>query len=203
MTDRASLRQLIEALPESQLEAAEYVLTHLQERPETEATETLRKLAVKPTPYDEDFYQWTRTQAAALRDNELKELAKALKPLAALDLANLAEEIESLGKRDRRAVESYLEVVMMHLLKWVYQPQERARRGLSWRRSIDNARGRLEKLARDNPSLRELPPALVEHAYHRARRGAARDTGLPLTTFAAICPWNLEQLQDEDFLPEE
>jgi Domain of unknown function DUF29 len=142
--------------------------------------------------YEHDFYLWTQAQAAALR----------AKDLAQLDLDHLAEEIESLGKRDRRGMESYLEGVMLHVLKWVYQPQERPRRGRSWRRSIDNARGGMERLVRDSPHLRELPPPLVAQAYRRARRGAARDTGLPLATFPEVCPWTLEQLQDEEFLPE-
>jgi hypothetical protein len=72
------------------------------------------------------FYVWTQAQAQALRAKQWK----------ALDLEHLAEEIESLGKRDRRAVESSLEVVMTHVLKWIHQPQERPRRGRSWRRSI-------------------------------------------------------------------
>src|SRR5918999_5295845 len=95
--------------------------------------------------YDTDFYAWTQTQAAALR----------AKDVAALDLEHLAEEIESLGKRDRRAVESYLEVILLHLLKWAYQS---ARRGRSWEKSLLQARHRLAKLLRDNPSLANQGP---------------------------------------------
>lgn len=143
------------------------------------------------TNYDTDFYLWSQAQAEALRAKDWQ----------AMDLENLAEEIESLGKRDRRGVESYLEAVAKRLLKWVYQPQERARRGRGWRLSIRNARRRMAKIVRDSPSLRELPPPLVADVYRHACADAADETGLPLATFPEACPWSLEQLQDEDFWP--
>jgi uncharacterized protein DUF29 len=139
--------------------------------------------------YEDDFYVWTQTQAAALR----------AKDWAALDLEHLAEEIESLGKRDRRAVESFLEVVALHLLKWVYQPGCRTP---SWRASVRNARNRLEKILRDSEALGQHAQAELAAIYRRARRAAAEETGLPLATFPETCPWTLAQLQDEDFWPE-
>jgi Domain of unknown function DUF29 len=139
--------------------------------------------------YEDDFYVWTQTQAAALR----------AKDWAALDLEHLAEEIESLGKRDRRAVESFLEVVALHLLKWVYQPVCRTP---SWRASVRNARNRLEKILRDSEALGQHAQAELAAIYRRARRAAAEETGLPLATFPETCPWTLAQLQDEDFWPE-
>ena len=143
------------------------------------------------TAYDTDFYIWTRAQADALRAKDWK----------ALDLEHLAEEIESLGKRDRRAVESYLEVIVTHLLKWASQPQERPRRGLSWQNSLAHARTRLARLLRDSPSLRHSLETLLADVYPDARRTAARQTGLPLVIFPEACPWSLDQLQDRDFLP--
>src|SRR5919204_4576060 len=113
--------------------------------------------------YADDFYAWTQAQAAALR----------AKDLAALDLENLAEEIESLGKRDRRAVESLLEVVTMHLLKWVYQP---VRRTPSWRTSVRHARNRLEKILRDSETLGRYAQEELAAMYRRARRAAAEET---------------------------
>jgi hypothetical protein len=139
--------------------------------------------------YDTDFYAWTQTQAAALRQ----------KDVTALDLDNLAEEIESLGKRDRRTVQGYLKVLLAHLLKWAYQPQ---RRGSSWQRSIHNARDAMELVLNDSPSLRAQLPEALAWAYPRARRQAHEQTGLPLATFPASCPWSPGQLQDEDFFPE-
>jgi uncharacterized protein DUF29 len=139
--------------------------------------------------YDTDFYAWTQAQAAALR----------AKDLSALDLEHLAEEIESLGKRDRRAVESYLEVITRHLLKWAYQP---VRRSPSWRASARNARTRLEKILRDSDTLRQHAAGEWDAIYRRARRAAAEETGLPLSTFPEVCPWPIEQVLDEDFWPE-
>jgi hypothetical protein len=139
--------------------------------------------------YDTDFYQWTQMQTAALRARDV----------AALDLAHLAEEIESLGKRDRRAVESYLEVILLHLLKWAYQSD---RRGRSWEKSLLQARHRLAKLLRENPSLANQVPEFLDEGYPHARRLAAVETSLPLTTFPETCPWAGEQVLDEDFWPE-
>lgn len=139
--------------------------------------------------YDVDFYAWTQAQAEALRS----------KDWPALDLNNLAEEIESLGKRDRRAVESYLEVRLRHGLKWVYQPKRRSR---SWRRTLALTQQRLARVLRDNPGLRTHLPVLMASAYADARKLAATETGLPLTTFPESCPWSPAQVLDEDFWPE-
>ena len=146
-----------------------------------------------PVPlYDTDFYQWTQTQAAALRQ----------KDFAALDLANLAEEIDSLGKSDRRAITHQLERLLMHLLKWVYQPQERTHRGRSWRSSIYQARSAIADLIEESQSLQDYPAQRLTLAYERARQQVATQTGLPLTTFPDVCPWSPEQLQDPTFIPD-
>ena len=142
-----------------------------------------------PDLYDIDFYAWTQTQAAALAAGHMGEL----------DLANLAEEIESLGKRDRRGLGSALEIVLAHLLKWGYQPE---RRGVSWEDSLDEHRNRIADIVADSPSLRRQIPDLLDRGYTRARRAAARQTRLPLATFPESCPWTPEQVLDEDFLPE-
>jgi glyoxylase-like metal-dependent hydrolase (beta-lactamase superfamily II) len=140
--------------------------------------------------YETDFYAWTQAQAEALRT----------KDWPALDVDHLAEEIESLGKRDRRAVESDLEVRLRHGLKWVYQPE---RRSGSWRRTLTVTRQRLARVLRDNPSLREQLPVLLPVAYAEAREVAAAETGLPLATFPETCPWDLAQVLDTDFWPED
>jgi hypothetical protein len=139
--------------------------------------------------YDDDFYAWTQAQAAALRQ----------KDWAALDIENIAEEIESLGNEQRHAVRSHLRVLLWHLLKWVAQP---AHRGTSWRTSILNARAEIADRLEDYPSLRPHVPTLLASAYPRARRLASAETGLPLATFPEACPWALDQVLDEDFWPE-
>lgn len=142
------------------------------------------------TRYEADFYQWTQAQAAHLRAKEWP----------ALDVDHLAEEIESLGASDRRALRSYLLRLSQHLLKWHYQPQ---RRGESWQQGIDHARLQIELILEDSPSLRAFLPEAAAWAYPRGRKEAAKETGLPLATFPEVCPWSLEQLQDENFLPAE
>jgi hypothetical protein len=141
------------------------------------------------TDYDSDFHAWTQAQAAYLRAKEWP----------ALDVGNLAEEIESLGKRDRRAVEGYLEVRIRHGLKWVYQP---ARRSPNWRRTLTVTRQRLIRVLRDSPSLRAQLPVLLPAVYADARAVAAAETGLPLATFPEVYPWPMDQVLDEDFLLE-
>jgi hypothetical protein len=142
--------------------------------------------------YDHDLYAWTQAQDTALRD----------KDWAALDVEHLAEEIDSLGRSDRRAITHQLERLLTHLLKWAYQPQRRPRCGRSWRRSLQQARTAIGDLIEESPSLQDYPAQRLTLAYRRALRLAANDTGLPLAAFRGACPWSLEQLLDEDFLPE-
>ena len=144
------------------------------------------------TTYDTDFYAWTQAQAAALR----------AKKWLALDVDNLAEEIESLGRSDRRAITHQLERLLLHLLKWVYQPDQRARRGRGWRGSVRQARTAIADLLEESPSLRDYPAQRVALAYRRARQQSAIQTGLPLATFPETRAWSSAQLLDEDFWPE-
>ncbi len=138
--------------------------------------------------YQTDFYQWTQQQADLLRQGSL----------SVLDVDNLIEEIESMGRRDKSSVRSYLLNVAMHLLKWQYQPQ---RRGTSWRLSIQNGRDQIEWQIKDSPSLRPQLVDLLIEIYPSARRNAAGQTGLPLTTFPDQCPFTIEQIT-EDWWPE-
>lgn len=140
--------------------------------------------------YDTDFYLWTQQQAALLRQGEFNRID--------LDLANIAEEIESMGRRDRSSARSYLFNITMHLLKWQYQPE---RRGTSWRLSITNGRDQVRWQIKDSPSLRPQMAELLADAYPSARRNAADETGLPLTTFPEQCPFTIEQITG-DYWPE-
>jgi Domain of unknown function DUF29 len=140
--------------------------------------------------YDTDFTAWAQAQAAALR----------AKDWAALDVDHLAEEVEDLRKTERRAVRSQLRLILSHLLKWQYQPDKRSE---SWRGTIANGRVLVQEDLEDNASLAgELDP-LAAWAYPRARRDAAKETGLPLAIFPEACPWPLAQVLDEDFWPAE
>ena len=141
------------------------------------------------TLYDHDFYAWTNEQASLLRAGKLSEA----------DLEHIAEEIESMGKSEKRELISRLTILLLHLLKWEFQP---IRRGASWRLSIANTRDALTDHLADNPSLQSVLEASVETAYRRARRDAALETGLSENTFPSTCPWLFSQMMDENFWPE-
>ena len=136
--------------------------------------------------YDADLYEWTKEQANALRRRASNEL----------DWDNLAEEIESLGASQRSEIRSRLEVLILHLLKWRYQPELRCG---SWRGSIREARDRLEDVLDDNPSLRAFPADYLPKGYARGRRKALDETGL--LRLPETCPWTAEEVLDGDFLP--
>jgi Domain of unknown function DUF29 len=148
-------------------------------------------MRTKAGRYEQDFYAWTQEQASLLREGAVQEL----------DLTNLAEEIESLGKSDRRALGSHLRNLMLHLLKWHHQPSGRLT-GPSWRSSIRNARAEITVLLEDSPSLQREVAGLLARWYPLARQDAADETGLPLSTFPEHCPWTAEQILDADFWPD-
>jgi len=142
-----------------------------------------------PNLYDQDLYTWAMTSARLLREGRLDEL----------DRDHLAEELESMGKSELRALESRLTVVLAHLLKWQFQPE---RHGKSWQRTLVEQRKRISRLLRDSPSLRPRLPALLPDAYDSALRLAAEETGLDETDFPAACPYGVEQALALDFYPE-
>ena len=141
------------------------------------------------TNYDRDFYAWAMEQAALLREGKLGEA----------DIEHIAEEIESMGRSEKRELVSRLTVLMLHLLKWRFQP---LLRGQSWRATIRVQRRDLSDLFSDNPSLKPLLPELIERAYGSAIIEAESETGLPESTFPAVCPWSFDQMMDGDFWPD-
>jgi hypothetical protein len=130
--------------------------------------------------YDRDFYAWSNEQAALLRAGDLSRA----------DIANIAEEIETLGRSEKRELVSRLTVLLQHLLKWRFQP---SLRGRSWELSIDNARDAILDHLADNPSLKAKLTEAMAAGYRTARRQAAVETGIDLTTFPVDCPWTFEQ----------
>jgi hypothetical protein len=111
----------------------------------------------------------------------------------------LIEEIEDLGKSERRGIASQLIRLLLHLLKWQYQPQ---RRSDSWLDSIADSRLQIELAIQDSPSLRAYPSEQLAQCYAQARRGAAKQTGLPLSLFPEECLYALKDILNEDWLPE-
>ncbi len=139
--------------------------------------------------YERDFYAWANEQAALLRAGKLKEA----------DIAHIAEEIESMGKTEKRELVSRLTVLALHLLKWRYQP---GLRGPSWRATIRVQRRALTGHLGDNPSLKALLPEAIERAYGDAVIEAEAETGLPESNFPVACPWSFEEMMRENFWPE-
>jgi ribosomal protein L29 len=142
----------------------------------------------EPTLYERDYAAWLEEQA---------RLARAGKA-AALDLANLAEELEDMGRGERRALESQLTRLLMHLLKWRYQASHR---GGSWHLTIREARRAIRRLLSDSPSLRPHLAAVLDACYQSARGDAAAQTGLPLTTFPVACPFTRDWVLNTEELP--
>jgi hypothetical protein len=190
MTDRTTLGQRIKALPDDRLAAVEQFVDYLEEQ---SVNQVVAMLAREWPNYETDFYQWTQDQAEILRAEKLQWLATL-----GLDLEHLAEEVEDLGDERRFAIESHLARLLLHLLKYRYDPSQRPRRG--WRLTIRHARREIAKRA--VRSLRDYPAQYLATAYRYAREDAPDATGLPLATFPEACPWLIERVLDEDFWPE-
>ena len=141
--------------------------------------------------YAQDFYTWTQTTAALIRAGKWADI----------DAESLAEEVESLGKSQQRELASRLDVLLMHLLKWQYQP-ERRQTGHSWRSTIRTERRELRRLLVQNPGLQQMVIAAMADSYAEARLDAADETDMPLATFPQSCPWTPTQILDVDFFPE-
>ena len=136
--------------------------------------------------YADDFYAWTKEQAEHLREGRLDRL----------DVSNLTEEIETMGRTERAELESRLAVLLTHLLKWQHQPGLRSR---SWKSTIREQRRQIERNLRRSPSLKaEFADSLAE-AYGDAVLAAERETGLE--SFPASCPFGADQILDAEFLP--
>ncbi len=140
---------------------------------------------------DADFCEWLEAQVAALRSHQPKFL----------DWENVAEELDSMGKKERRKLRSHFEILLMHLLKWQFQPQALGRHGRSWKQSILLARARIEDILDDSPSLKRTLDDRIKEAYRRARRYAANETGVAIDKLPEDCPWRVEQLTSDDFFP--
>jgi hypothetical protein len=138
--------------------------------------------------YKQDFYAWTSQQAELLRARKLD----------CADIDNIAEEIESMGRSEKRELVNRLVVLLLHLTKWQLQP---AFRGNNWRLTIKGQRRGLNRHLRDNPSLKaQLDQAMLD-AYGDARIEAERETGLPAEMIPEICPFAFDQAISDDFWP--
>lgn len=139
--------------------------------------------------YEKDFYSWTQEQAALLKNGRFSEL----------DIDNLIEEVEAMGRSEKRELESRLTVLLLHLLKWKYQE---VRRGRSWQLSIDEQRIQFEETLNENPGLKPKLDEIVKKAYRLAVIQAARETKISKAVFPEYCPWELAQLIEDEFYPD-
>jgi hypothetical protein len=139
--------------------------------------------------YEQDFCLWVAQQTALLREGRFAEL----------DLANLIEEIEAMARRDRRALKSNLVVLLTHLLKHHFQPEQRSS---GWRGAIVEHRQRLRDDFEESPSLRSHAAEVFPRPNADARERARAETGLPLRGFPKASPYTLEQALDPRYLPD-
>ncbi|EAC0789750.1 DUF29 domain-containing protein [Salmonella enterica] len=139
--------------------------------------------------YDTDFYGWTQEQADLIRAGRTEDL----------DLKNLLEEIEAMGRSERRELESRLQVLFMHLLKWQYQSE---RQGRSWQLTIEEQRRKALRVLQENPSLKSRLTEIVKDAYGDAVIAAERETNIRRSVFPETCPWTFEQAVDTSFWPQ-
>jgi hypothetical protein len=139
--------------------------------------------------YDEDFYLWLETTANLLKNRQLDQL----------DYDNLIEEIETMGRSEKRGLSSNLKVILMHLLKWKYQPEKRSN---SCHFTIIEYRHQVEEILEESPSLKVYLPEIIAQCYQKARKEASAETGLSIDTFPVDCIFTQEEILELDYLPD-
>ncbi len=138
--------------------------------------------------YKTDFHAWTLQAAALLRQHKLDEL----------NLDDLAEELESMGAKERRELMSRLDILLTHLLKWEFQPDHRTG---SWNGTIQEQRRQIARAIKLSPSLKPFLPAALLDVYPDAIERAAYETGLPEHLFPPECSYSIECILDKSFFP--
>ncbi len=139
--------------------------------------------------YEMDFVAWTEQTVQLIRDGKFEQVYWDA----------VIEEIESLGRSERRELKSRLEVLLQHLLKWQYQSSFRSG---SWRNTIDEQRNRITDLLQESPSLKSYPEEVLAQCYHRGLKAASNETELSINTFPVECPYSIAQVLDAEFLPD-
>lgn len=139
--------------------------------------------------YETDYYAWVNQQLELIRSGQFHKA----------DIENLLDEIEDMSKKIKRELESRLKVLLMHLLKWQYQPD---RRGASWEITIKGQRRDLNKLLSQNPSLKHKLDEAIANAYEEAVYYAHIETGYPEEDFPPSCIWSFDQFMDSSFWPD-
>ncbi|MEL6441652.1 MAG: DUF29 domain-containing protein [Cyanobacteria bacterium J06621_8] len=140
--------------------------------------------------YSRDYYLWLLHTAQLISEGKFDEV----------DAANLIEEIEDMGRSEKRAIKSNLVVVLLHLLKYKYQPQKRSN---SWKSSIREHRRRLRDDIQASPSLKRYFEEVFDECYQDGREQAADETEFPLNTFPDLSPFTPAEILNPDYLPQD
>lgn len=148
------------------------------------------KPQIKKNLYEVDFVGWVETTVEQLRAQNY----------TCVDWENLIAEIEDMSRRERKSLKNNLVVILLHLLKWHYQPEYRTG---SWRGSIREHRRRVNDDLKDSPSLVPYLQSVLAECYANAREQAADETGLSRETFPLLCPYTPEQVLNPEYLPDE
>ena len=143
----------------------------------------------KRTSIDDDFALWAAEQAALMRAGKLDRL----------DIENVAGELDYLGNSQENEIESRLNVLIAHLLKWQFQPNKRSN---SWKATILEQRTQIARVIRRSPSLKGHPKSVLDEEYLIGRLKASGETKLSEATFPKTCPYTVEQLLDLSFFPD-
>ena len=147
------------------------------------------KTEPKLTLYETDYQEWIETTLQHLREQNFNQL----------DLEHLIEEIETMGKSDKRELQNRLVILLMHLLKWKYQP---ANQSSSWLATIDEQRRQILFIFEDSPSLeKNFLATISDKCYQIARKSASKETKLSLGVFPESCPFCHGEIFDLDFYP--
>lgn len=139
--------------------------------------------------YEDDFYSWSLNQAELLKTRHFEQL----------DLEHLIEELQSMSAREKRELLNRLRILIMHLLKWEFQPNYPIK--TSWQTTIRNQRHEIESLLEDSPSLKNDLEAIMAKAYPKAVMDAADESGLSKKLFPKECTWNIDEILDHSFWP--
>lgn len=142
------------------------------------------------TLYDTDYYAWIEQQASLIRNNLPEEL----------DYNNILEEIDALGRSEKRTLVSFLRNALVHMLKAKYQPMWHTK---SWDDSIEFSICEAKEMLEQCPSLKSKLDESFERAYRKARFEATKQTGLLIETFPKECPWTINEVLGEEFFKEQ
>lgn len=143
------------------------------------------------TLYNQDYYLWLRTTINQLRASQF----------SSVDLDNLLEELESMGRSQKRTVKSLLIRLFEHLLKLTYWDVERERNEGHWKGEIRTLRREIKDELKDSPSLKPYILEIFDECYQDARKEASDRSQLPIDTFPVTLLGSLEQILDENWFP--